>query len=140
MHIKVDINRIGAERRITRSNDIRGEISIKNNLTIKETLGEPSEGEIVQRFTVSSDYNPDIGKVTFSGEAHILGDEEELRSIVEEEDEKHLLVKREIIIKQMIEGAKTTQTLGIPSMLNIPSVDSLKTSKNDDERETRYHG
>ncbi len=125
----INFSKIEAERK----SPVRGKISIKNNIAIKDVkkqeLKIQNQESVKIEFEFVAKYEPDIGNITIKGDTVIVDTPEKIKEVLDQwkKDKKlpeDLLaqVMNGLLSKCNIEAIVLGREVGLPPTLNMPKV------------------
>ena len=125
----INFSKIVAERKAP----VRGQISIKNNIAIKDTkkqdLKIQDKESVKVEFEFTAKYEPGIGEIIIKGDTVIVDTPEKIKEVLDQwkKDKKlpeDLLaqVMNGLLSKCNIEALVVGREVGLPPTLNMPKV------------------
>ena len=133
--IGFNISKIEAER----SPEIKGKLSIKNNVQIKDIenadlfLGQSKQAGIRFKFEYTSDYEPKAGKILLSGDLIAVDEEPKAKEIVDEWKKSKKIppevmaqVLNSILTKCNIMAIILSREVALPPPVQLPKVQLKK--------------
>ncbi len=129
--IGFNLSKVEAER----SPSVKGKISIKNNIQIKEVeksdlfLGKNKQEGIRFRFEYTSNYEPKAGKILLAGDLVAVEESDKVKKIVDEwkknkkvEADVMTQVINSVLNKCSVQAIILSKELGLPSPVQLPKV------------------